>query len=99
METWICYLIPGANVGETPEAEYELNGVKDAFEEEESPELHDGGVENVHQEARHVRHLLGRDVDVQVGDALQGVAPGLGLRKYGHLGFLNFDSEGVEGTH
>ena len=84
METWICYLIPGANVGETPEAEYELNGVKDAFEEEESPELHDGGVENVDQEARHVRHLLWRDVDVQVGDALQGVAPGLGLRKYGH---------------
>ena len=84
LETKICFLIPGANVGETPETEYELDGVKDAFEEEESPELHDGGVEDVHQEARHVRNLLGRDVDVQVGDALQGIAPGLGLRKYGH---------------
>ena len=79
METWICYLIPGANVGETPEAEYELNGVKDAFEEEESPELHDGGVENVHQEARHVRHALGGDGHVNRGDTVEGVRPWLSL--------------------
>ena len=83
VSVWRLYL-PWPNVCKSPKAKNKLDGVKDALEEEESPELHDGGVEDVHQEARHVRNLLGRDVDVQVGDALQGIAPGLGLMKYCH---------------
>ena len=77
----IVNTLPGADVCEAPETEDELDGVEDALEEEESPQLHHRGVEDVHQEARDVRHPLGGDCDVDGGDALQWVRPWLSLAR------------------
>ena len=73
--------LPWADVCEAPETEDELDGVEDALEEEESPQLHHRGVEDVHEEARDVRHPLGGDCDVDGGDALQWVRPWLSLAR------------------
>ena len=76
----ICeFYWPGADVCETPETENKLECVEDALEEEESPELHDGGVDDVHHEAGHVSHLLRGDADIDVGDTLQWITAGLSL--------------------
>lgn len=71
--------LPWADVCEAPQTEDELYGVEETLEEEESPQLHHGGVEDVHQEAGDVRHPLGGDRDVDGGDALEGVRPWLSL--------------------
>jgi len=62
---------PGADVGQAPQAEDELNSVKDALEEEKSAQLHDGRVGDVHQDPSDLRHLLRGDVDIDVGQTLQ----------------------------
>ena len=71
--------LPWADVCEAPQTEDELYCVKETLEEEEPPQLHHGGVEDVHQEASDVRHPLGGDRDVDGGDALEGVRPWLSL--------------------
>ena len=73
--------LPWADVCEAPETEDELDGVEDALEEKESSQLHHGGVEDVHEEARDVRHPLGGDGHVDGGDALEGVRPWLSLKE------------------
>lgn len=70
---------PGADVGQTPEAQHKLDGVEPVLEEEEPAQLHDGGVGHVDQKSGHLGDLLGGDVHLQVGDGDQRVAAGLGL--------------------
>ena len=71
--------LPWPNVCKSPKAKNKLDGVKDALEEEESPELHDGGVEDVHHEAGHVSHPLWRNADIYVGHTLKWITPWLRL--------------------
>ena len=80
-EGQISFNLPGTDVGKAPETENKLERVKDALEEEESPELHDGGVDDVHGEACHVSHLLWWNADINVGDTLQWVTARLGLQQ------------------
>jgi len=84
---------PGADVGEAPEAEDELEGVEPVLEEEEAAELHDGGVGHVHEEARHLGHLLGGDVHLKVGEGHQGVAASVRLFHENHGIAVDFDAE------
>ena len=73
---------PGANVGQSPQAEDELDGVEDALQQEESSELHDWWIDDVHQEAGDVGDLLRWDGEVGSLDALEGVTPWLCLLKH-----------------
>ena len=76
----LTVILPGTDVGKAPETENKLERVEDALEEEESPELHDGGVDDVHGEACHVSHLLWWNADIDVGDTLQRVTARLVLQ-------------------
>ena len=70
---------PGSNVGQSPQTEEELEGIEDALQQEESPELHDGGIDDIHQEPGDVGDLLWWNGEVGRLDTLEGVTPWLCL--------------------
>ena len=70
---------PGSNIRQSPQAEDELGCIEDALQQEESPELHDWWVDDVHQEAGHVGDLLWWNGEVGALDTLEGVTPWLCL--------------------
>jgi len=83
---------PGANVGQAPEAENELDRVKHTFQKEKSAQLHDGWVCNVHQDSSDLGNLLWGDVDIHICQRKERVAAGLSLFHEDHCKTVDLDS-------